>query len=73
MKKKETLLKVGETYRIPVREGDVILFLDYRLEGFSESGKNAFLNDGEGGGLTISVKKLERIVFPEVTEEIEKI
>ena len=73
MKKKEELLKVGETYRIPVREGDVILFLDYRLEGFSESGNNAFLNDGEGGGLTISVKKLERIVFPEVTEEIEKI
>ena len=50
MKKKETLLKVGETYRIPVREGDVILFLDYVLEGFSERGKNAFLNDGEGGG-----------------------
>lgn len=73
MKKKETLLKVGETYRIPVKEGDVILFLDYVLEGFSDSGKNAFLNEVGGGGLTISVKKLERIVFPEITEEIERI
>jgi hypothetical protein len=72
MKEKETLLKVGETYFTSAPGGRGSHY-EWVLEGFSESGENAFLRGIGLGSMTISVEKFESIVFPLVTDGIEKI
>ena len=76
----ETLLEIGETYYLPVyltdlKEGSEIrtVYIGWTLEGFSESGENAFLKGVDGGDMTTLVKTLERRAFTEVTDEIENV
>ena len=70
----ESLLEIGETYKLPIRTNEKSIFFDYSLEGFSESGTNAFLRSIDGlGAVTMEREKLEEIIFPLASGEIEKI
>ncbi len=74
MAQDESLLEIGETYKLPIRTNEEFIFFDYLLEGFSESGSNAFLSCFDGlGAITMEREKLEEIIFPLASGEIEKI
>lgn len=75
MPQDESLLEIGETYKLPVETNGKLVFFDYILEKFDKSGENAFLRDveGESGLFALSAERLEDLVFPLLTDEIEKI